>query len=63
MRYLCLVYSVEDPQNVLSGAEQQALVDEHLAYDETLRQNGHFITADALEAPETAAIVRVGAHP
>jgi len=59
MRYLCLVYSVEDPANVLSGSEEQALIDESLEYDEQLRKNGHFITANALQAPEAAAIVHV----
>jgi hypothetical protein len=53
------VYSVEDPANALSDREQQALVDEHLDYDEQLRESGHFITAEALQPPETAAIVRV----
>ena len=59
MRYLCLVYSVEDPANVLSGSEEQALIDESLEYDEQLRKSGHFITANALQAPEAAAIVHV----
>ena len=59
MRYLCLVYSVEDPANVLSGSEEQALIDESLEYDEQLRKSGHFITANALQTPEAAAIVHV----
>lgn len=59
MRYLCLVYSVEDSANVLSKTEEQALIDESLAYDEQLRQSGHFITADALQPPELGAIVHV----
>jgi hypothetical protein len=36
MRYLCLVYSVEDPANTLSDSEAQALIDESLEYDEQL---------------------------
>ena len=59
MRYLCLVYSVEDPTNVLSDSEQQALIDESLAYDEQLRKRGHFIAANALQPPEAGAIVHV----
>jgi hypothetical protein len=59
MRYLCLVYSVDDPAIALSDAEQQALVDEHLDYDEQLRESGYHITSAALQQPETAAIVRV----
>lgn len=59
MKYLCLVYSVEDPANALSESEQQALVDESLDYDEQLRKSGHFIAASALQPPETGAIVHV----
>jgi hypothetical protein len=59
MRYLCLVYSVEDPANALTDDEQQALVDEHLAYDEQLRKSGHWITAQALQPAEFAVIVRM----
>lgn len=59
MRYLCLVYSVEDPANALSASEEQALIDESLEYDEQLRKSGHFITADALQLPEAGAIVHV----
>ena len=59
MRYLCLVYSVEDPANVLSEKEEQTLTDESLDYDDQLRKSGHFITANALEPPESGAIVHV----
>ena len=59
MKYLCLVYSVEDPVNILSESEEQALIDESLDYDEQLRKSGHFIAASALQPPETAAIVHV----
>jgi hypothetical protein len=59
MRYLCLVYSVEDPPNALSESEEQALIDESLEYHVQLRKSGYFVTADALQPPETAAIVYV----
>jgi|SRR5688500_4014418 len=59
MRYLCLVYRVEDPANALSESEEQALIDESLEYDEQLRKSGHFIAANALQPPEAAAIVHV----
>jgi hypothetical protein len=59
MRYLCLVYSVEDPANALSDSEEQALIDESLDYDEQLRKSGHFIIASALQSPEAGAIVHV----
>lgn len=59
MRYLCLVYSEDDPEHPLSDEEQLALVDEHIAYDESLKQAGHFLAAAALQPPATAMIVRV----
>ena len=59
MKYLCLVYSVEDPANALSASEEQALIDESLDYDEQLRRSGHFIIASALQPPEAGAIVHV----
>lgn len=59
MRYLCLVYSVEDPANALSESEEQALTNENLEYDEHLRKRGHLIVAHALQTPETAVIVHV----
>jgi hypothetical protein len=59
MKYLCLVYSVEDPANTLSESEEQALTDETLEYDEHLRKRGHLIVAHALHPPEAAATVHV----
>jgi hypothetical protein len=59
MKYLCLVYSVEDPANALSESEEQALTNENLDYDEHLRKSGHLIVAHALQPPETAVIVHV----
>jgi hypothetical protein len=52
---------VEDPADALSDIEQRALVDEHLDYDELLRENGYYLISAALQQPETAAIVRVRA--
>ena len=59
MKYLCLVYSVEDPTNTLSESDEQALMDENLEYDEQLRKSGHLVIAHALQPPETAVIVHV----
>ena len=57
MRYLCLIYG--DPEASLSPEEGEALIQEHLAYDDGLRKNGHFVTADALEREEKSTIVRM----
>jgi len=60
MKFLCLVH--EEPENGLgpqTEREAQDLVNEHLDYDETLRQSGHWLYAQALQPVETATTVRV----
>jgi hypothetical protein len=59
MKYLCLIFTEERKLEALSKSEWEALVREHLDFDETLRQSGHFIVAEALQAVQTATIVRV----
>ena len=59
MRYLCLVYLVEEEMAAMSEGESQACTDESLAYDEALRRSGHLVMAHALERVETATTVRV----
>jgi hypothetical protein len=59
MKYLCMVFFDEEKLNALSSAEWQALDDESLAYDETLRKRGHFLAAQALESVRAATVVRV----
>jgi hypothetical protein len=58
MRYLCLIYG--DPQlwAALSPSEHDAMVNEHLAHDESLRRSGHYIEAEALQPADTATTVR-----
>lgn len=46
MKYLCLVYVEEK--------EKDAWIGEALAYDEELRQSGHFTAAQALQSVQTA---------
>ena len=59
MKYLCMVFFDEKKLNALSKSELQALDDESLAYDETLRKGGHFLAAQALESVHAATTVRV----
>jgi hypothetical protein len=58
MKYLCLVFVDEKKLEALSSADAQALNNDSLAYDRYLRQNGHFIAAQALEFVKSAATVR-----
>jgi hypothetical protein len=59
MKYLCMVFLDEKKLNALSASELQALDNESLAYDDTLRKRGHFIAAEALESVHAATTVRL----
>lgn len=59
MKYLCLVYHDEHQLAALPQGEYDALVGEALAYDEELRQSGHYLASDALEGINTATTIRV----
>lgn len=59
MKYLCIVMVDEKKLHALSQTDSQALDDESLAYDVTLRTNGHLLAAQALESVNAAATVRL----
>jgi hypothetical protein len=59
MKYLCMVIVDEKKLNALSECDSQALDDESLAYDDTLRKSGHFVAAQALESVNAATTVRL----
>jgi hypothetical protein len=59
MKYLCMVALDEKKLAAMTEAESQALTDESLAYDKSLKDRGHFIAAQALESVHTATMVRV----
>ncbi|MBN9662739.1 MAG: YciI family protein [Acidobacteria bacterium] len=59
MKFLCMVFVDEAKLDALSPQESQALDDISLAYDFTLRQQGHFLAAQALQSVRTAAVVRI----
>jgi hypothetical protein len=59
MKYLCMVIVDEKKLKALSAGDSQALDDESLAYDETLRKSGHLLAAQALQSVNTATTVRL----
>jgi hypothetical protein len=59
MKYLCLVIIDEKALEAMPERASQALTDESLAYDQTLKDRGHFIAAHALESVNAATTVRV----
>ena len=59
MKYLCMVIIDEKKLDALPETDLQALVDESLEYDDTLRKGGHFLAAQALESVNAATTVRM----
>jgi hypothetical protein len=59
MKYLCMVIVDEKKIKSLSETDSQALDDESLEYDKTIRKSGHFLVAQALESVDAAATVRL----
>lgn len=59
MKYLCLVFRDEAVWNALSGADYRQRVDDLLDYRDELRQDGHLLSADALQPARTVTALRV----
>jgi len=59
MKYLCMVIVDEKKLKAMSKSDLQALDDESLAYDGTLRESGHFLAAQALQPVSAAKMVRL----
>ena len=59
MKYLCMVIVDEKKLKAMSKSDQQALDDQSLAYDGTLRESGHFLAAQALQPVSAAKMVRL----
>jgi hypothetical protein len=59
MKYLCLIAMESKAWDALPASEQEKIVGEHFAYDETLRQRGQLLATEALQPAETATTVRV----
>jgi hypothetical protein len=59
MKYIVLGYLDEKRWDAMSKQEQDAWVAACLTYDDVLRQNGHFVAAEALHRAPAAALVRL----
>jgi hypothetical protein len=53
MKYICLGYCEGKKWTSLSDQERKAVMDECLAYDEVLREGGHFAGGEALQMDAT----------
>ncbi|MEP7366356.1 MAG: YciI family protein [Acidobacteriota bacterium] len=54
MKYICLGYYDKGKFEGMTTAEQNAMFDTCLAYDDHLRANGHWAGGEALQPAETA---------
>lgn len=58
MKYICLGFIDHNGFAGLPEADQLAMMDECLTYDDQLRANGHFKGGEALQPPDTAMTLR-----
>ena len=58
MKYLLLLYDDTGAIDALSPDERRAMVDEHIAYAQTLRERGAYVYGDPLDNPDTARTIR-----
>jgi hypothetical protein len=58
MKYLGLGYLDEKKWKAMSKKEQEALIEECLAYDDGLRRNGRMLGGEALQGARSAATLR-----
>jgi hypothetical protein len=58
MQYLCLGYMEEGKWDALSDDEREAAMKECFAYDDVLKENGHFVRGEALQSARNATTLR-----
>lgn len=58
MKYICLGYYDEKGYMSLSEEERNSMTDECFAYDDELREHGHFAGGEALGSHNDAATIR-----
>jgi hypothetical protein len=58
MKFICLGYYNEQHFANLPESERTAMMDECFAYDDVLRENGHFTGGEALQSARTAATLQ-----
>lgn len=58
MKYICLGYMDEKVWEKMTQSEQNRFMDECFAYDNELRENGHFAGGEALQDARNATTLR-----
>jgi hypothetical protein len=58
MKYVCFGYLDVKSWEKKSAGEQNAMIDQCFAYDDTLKKNGNWVGGEGLQGPNTAATLR-----
>ena len=58
MRFICLGYADHSKFAAMSDAEMAQLMEECMSYDDVLRQGGHYLGGEALQAADQAKTLR-----
>ena len=58
MKYICFGYLDTKRWVTFSQSDQNAMVDECLAYDDVLKKNGHWVGGEGLQGPENSTTLR-----
>ena len=58
MKYICFGYLDVTEWEKKSDSERNAMFDQCFAYDEMLKKNGHWVSGEGLQGPETATTLR-----
>ena len=58
MKFICFGYLDVAAWEKKSESERNAMFDQCFAYDDVLKQNGHWVAGEGLQGPETAATLR-----
>ena len=63
MKFLFLIHGDQEAEAAMTPDERRAIVGEHMAYAEMLRERGAYVLGEALESRGSSAVVRPGAKP
>jgi hypothetical protein len=59
MKYLCLIYYDEKNLDALPPGTTEAIMNVCFTYSDEMRENGHYIAAEALHPAQTATTLRL----
>jgi hypothetical protein len=63
VKYLFLIHGDADGEATLAPEERMRIVEQHIEYAQMLRDSGAYVSGEALQGPDTAAVVRPGTEP